>query len=315
MDDSPRRKRHGGRAGNARRSDHFHLDQMGWRIAENTDRPTEPLADEGVQAIHDTAMRVLEEIGIEFLNDEALAPVPPDRGEGRGHQRADGPRLRDGDGAPGAAELHHHPAQPRPPDHHRRHAHGVRQRLVAAELFRPRDRQGARAPASIAPTCCRLTQAFNCIHVAGGYPVEPVDIHPSVRHLDVLFDKLTLTDKVCPCLFAGHGAGRGRDGDGAHRRRAERGGVPGDAADVHQHQLDLALEARHADDRRLPALRAARPGDGGDAVHAGRRDGAGDHGRRGGAVDRRGARASSRWRNGCGPARPAPSAPSPRTST
>src|SRR3712207_9026663 len=42
----------------------------------------------------------------------------------------------------------------------------------------------------------RLTQHFNCIHFAGGYPVEPVDIHPSVRHLDVLFDKLTITDKV-----------------------------------------------------------------------------------------------------------------------
>jgi len=42
----------------------------------------------------------------------------------------------------------------------------------------------------------RLTQHFNCIHFAGGYPVEPVDIHASVRHLDVVFDKLTLTDKA-----------------------------------------------------------------------------------------------------------------------
>jgi trimethylamine--corrinoid protein Co-methyltransferase len=42
----------------------------------------------------------------------------------------------------------------------------------------------------------KLTQYFNCIHVAGGYPVEPVDIHASVRHLDCLFAKLTLTDKV-----------------------------------------------------------------------------------------------------------------------
>ena len=41
-----------------------------------------------------------------------------------------------------------------------------------------------------------MTQYFNCIHFAGGYPVEPVDIHASVRHLDVLYDKLTLSDKV-----------------------------------------------------------------------------------------------------------------------
>jgi len=37
----------------------------------------------------------------------------------------------------------------------------------------------------------------------GGYPVEPVDIHPSVRHLDVLFDKLTLSDKVCHAYSLG----------------------------------------------------------------------------------------------------------------
>ena len=29
-----------------------------------------------------------------------------------------------------------------------------------------------------------------------GYPVEPVDIHPSIRHLDCLYDALTLTDKA-----------------------------------------------------------------------------------------------------------------------
>ena len=42
----------------------------------------------------------------------------------------------------------------------------------------------------------KLTQYFNCIHFAGGYPVEPVDIHASIRHLECLYEKLTLTDKV-----------------------------------------------------------------------------------------------------------------------
>ncbi len=67
----------------------------------------------------------------------------------------------------------------------------------------------------------KLTQYFNCIHFAGGYPVEPVDIHASVRHLDVLYDKLTLTDKVMHAYSLGAGAGGGCDGDGAHRRRLE----------------------------------------------------------------------------------------------
>ena len=42
-----------------------------------------------------------------------------------------------------------------------------------------------------------------CIHFAGGYPVEPVDLHASVRHLDCLYDKLTLTDKVAHAYSLG----------------------------------------------------------------------------------------------------------------
>jgi trimethylamine--corrinoid protein Co-methyltransferase len=51
----------------------------------------------------------------------------------------------------------------------------------------------------------KLTQYFNCIHFAGGYPEEPVDIHPSISHLDCLFDKLTLTDKVSHAYALGSG--------------------------------------------------------------------------------------------------------------
>ena len=42
----------------------------------------------------------------------------------------------------------------------------------------------------------RLTQRLNIIHLIGGYPVEPVDLHASVRHLECLRDCVVLTDKV-----------------------------------------------------------------------------------------------------------------------
>ncbi len=42
----------------------------------------------------------------------------------------------------------------------------------------------------------KLGQAFNILHVSGGYPVEPTDIHASVRHLLATRSLLTLTDKV-----------------------------------------------------------------------------------------------------------------------
>ena len=41
----------------------------------------------------------------------------------------------------------------------------------------------------------RLCQTFNTIHFVGGYPVEPIDLHHSVRHLQAALDVLTLTDK------------------------------------------------------------------------------------------------------------------------
>ena len=40
---------------------------------DNTDRPLEPLTDEGILAIHDGAMEILKNIAIEFLNKEAPA--------------------------------------------------------------------------------------------------------------------------------------------------------------------------------------------------------------------------------------------------
>ena len=41
----------------------------------------------------------------------------------------------------------------------------------------------------------KLCQVMNSVHFVGGYPVEPIDAHPSVRHLHAAFDVLTLTDK------------------------------------------------------------------------------------------------------------------------
>ena len=49
---------------------------------------------------------------------------------------------------------------------------------------------------------CRLAQMLDSIHFVGGYPVEPIDIHASVRHLYASLDILTLTDKGLPRVLA-----------------------------------------------------------------------------------------------------------------
>ena len=68
-----RRKRAGGRAGNAGRRGSSSILQIPWGLTENIDKPTEPLSEEGVNAIHLGAMEILEEIGLEILNREARA--------------------------------------------------------------------------------------------------------------------------------------------------------------------------------------------------------------------------------------------------
>jgi trimethylamine--corrinoid protein Co-methyltransferase len=191
-----RKKRSGGRAGNSARRGTAVIDQMPWRIPVNHDRPTEPMPPEGVQAIHDGAMCVLEDIGIEFLNTEALDLFR------QAGCIVNGTNVRMGRDwvmemvarAPSEFTI-----TPRNPD--RTLPIGGKHILFGNVSSPPNywDLELGKKVPGTRKHCAdffRLTQYFNCIHFAGGYPVEPVDIHPSVRHLDTLFDKLTLTDKV-----------------------------------------------------------------------------------------------------------------------
>ena len=61
-EDTQRRgRRSGGRAGNRQRAGTAAIHQAPWIIPENRDRPVEPLDEEGVERIHNGAMRILWE--------------------------------------------------------------------------------------------------------------------------------------------------------------------------------------------------------------------------------------------------------------
>ncbi|MEL6207536.1 MAG: trimethylamine methyltransferase family protein [Pseudomonadota bacterium] len=194
--DAPRkRRRQGGRAGNTRLASPEIISQMPWMTTEVTDAYVEPLTPEGVAAVHDIAMRILEEIGIEFLNEESL-----DLFKQAGAQ-VDGTNVklrRDWVMEMVARAPAEFTIGARNPD--RAIAIGGRAITFGNVSSPPNywDRRTGKVPGTRAQCqdLLKLTQYFNCIHFAGGYPVEPVDVHASVRHLDVVFDKLTLTDKV-----------------------------------------------------------------------------------------------------------------------
>jgi trimethylamine--corrinoid protein Co-methyltransferase len=65
----------------------------------------------------------------------------------------------------------------------------------------------------------RLGQMLNAVHVFGGYPVEPIDLHPSIRHLEAAYDAHTLSDKA----FHVYSLGRRRNLDGIEMARISRG--------------------------------------------------------------------------------------------
>ncbi|MEZ5752420.1 MAG: trimethylamine methyltransferase family protein [Paracoccaceae bacterium] len=197
-----RKRRSGGRDGNARRVSGIHIDQMPWRIPRNPDRPVEPMDLSGVEAIHKGAMRILSEIGIEFLNNEALDLFRQAGCIVNGQNvRMDEDFVMEMVGrAPASFTI-----TPRNPEREIIIGDG---HMVFVNVSSPPNSwdivRGKRSgDFETFKDFMKLTQFFNCIHVAGGYPVEPIDIHPSIRHLDCLFEKLTLTDKVCHAYSLG----------------------------------------------------------------------------------------------------------------
>ena len=195
MSETSTRRRAGGRKGNVRRPAGGLIEQMPWRIPVNPDRPIEPMGDDGVQAIHKGAMRILSEIGIEFLNPEALEIF---REAGC---RVSGTNVRMDEDfvmemiarAPESFTI-----TPRNPD---RELTIGGKHIVFANVSSPPNawdlKRGKRSgDFETFREFLKLTQFFNCIHVSAGYPVEPIDIHSSVRHLDCVSEKLILTDKV-----------------------------------------------------------------------------------------------------------------------
>ena len=194
--DTKKRKRGGGRAGHAARRSPAVISQAPWHVPVNPDRPTEPMPQAGVEALHDTAMRVLENIGVAILNQEARAILK------QAGCKVDGDIVyMDRDFV--MEMLGHAPSEwtitPRNPD--RKITVGGKHMLFGNVSSPPNywDMEIGRKLPGTRETYNRflkLSQYYNCIHFVGGYSVEPVDLHPSTRHLDALFDKLTMTDKA-----------------------------------------------------------------------------------------------------------------------
>ncbi|MEO1291554.1 MAG: trimethylamine methyltransferase family protein [Pseudomonadota bacterium] len=191
-------RRSGGRAGNQRRGGGGvgHITGQ-WHIPRRLDPPIEPLSAEQLETVFDAAYKVLETIGLEFMHAEARtilkkagANVDEDT------HRARIPReivIEAMKSAPAEFTV-----TPRNPER-------VLPMGGNATVFAPigsapncSDLDHGRRPGNTADfqKFVKLAQSFDCLHTIGGYPVEPIDIHPSIRCLEAVSQKLILTDKA-----------------------------------------------------------------------------------------------------------------------
>ncbi len=196
------------------------IHQLPWRTLRNPFRPLEVLTADQIEAIHQASLRILAELGMDFLHPEALdilaaggAAVEP------GTQRV---RFE-----PGLVEKAVAAVPSSFTLHARNPAHDVDMGedhvgfATVGSAPNASDREGGRRAGSFDDYCnfLRLGQYFNIIHLFGGYPVEPVDLPPATRHLDCLAAAVTLTDKV----FYAYSLGRARIVDALEIVRIARG--------------------------------------------------------------------------------------------
>ena len=259
-----------------------------------------------MEAIHQASLTVLEEIGMDFLHPgarqilkEAGAQVDPNS------ERVRFPRelveLKIGL-APREFTLHsRNPA--------RSLAIGGNALAFCSVASAPNvaDREGGRRPGNRPDfqNLIRLGQGLDAVHLWGGYPVEPADIHASIRHLDALFDMLTLSDKPIHAYSLGRERNQDAHGDDPHRaghRRCDAGARSRRFSPSSTHPRRLRLDGPMLEG----IIQMARRNQvvGADAVHPGGRHGARDHRRRGRPAECRGAGRARRSRRSVRPGAP-----------
>ena len=189
------RKRGRGGGGAARRAERTSTAVETARYIERNIANFELLDEEALALIEDHAEQVLQEIGVNFVNNPAALERWRDAGAD-----VDGERVRIPRGlarqlcATAPATFTQHARNPA------RNVEIGGRNLVLAPVYGPpfvRDLDGGRRYATIEDfrKFVKLGQMSKWLHHSGGTVCEPTDIPVSKRHLDMLHAHMTLSDK------------------------------------------------------------------------------------------------------------------------
>ena len=194
------------------------LQQLPRRAITRHFPPMQIVSADEIESIHRASLQVLAEIGMDFALPEACDLLK------KAGARIDGERVRFD---PAMVEELIRTAPPEFTFHARNPENNARiggNTMLFGTVGSPpncSDMDGGRRTGTHADyrKFLKLAQYFNCIGFISGYPVEPVDLHASIRHLEALCDAVILTDKP----FHAYSLGAERIRDGIEIARIARG--------------------------------------------------------------------------------------------
>lgn len=206
--------------GGGRREKSTAIEQPPWRRVRNHLQPLNILSSDQLEAIENTSFRILEDLGIECMSDEACALF-----------RAAGAEVDDATQtvrigreivralvatAPSMVTL-----TPRNPAHKVYIGETDVTTTLVAGPPAVHDCVNGRRASNYADyqNFIRLTQSFNAIHMIGNQVAAPIELNAEDRHLDCYLANLTLSDRSYHCTSIG----RGRALDGIEMMAITRG--------------------------------------------------------------------------------------------
>ena len=173
------------------------LHQLPFKQPQNPYQPFNIISDEEIHSLHTKSLDVLEEIGINFLLDEAreiLKNAGADVRTGETRVRFDRNLIESSIKTVPQKFTGH----ARNPDHNLEYGGNFMAFAMVASPPNATDLDNGRRQGNLEDYCnfIRLGQSLNIVHQMAGYPVEPTDIEPPIRHLVAEQASIKLMDKI-----------------------------------------------------------------------------------------------------------------------
>ena len=216
IETSRRTRRDGARRGG--NSGKPQVPQLPRRKVERRFPPMEIVSADEIESIHRASLQVLAEIGMDFTLPEARDLLRKAGADIKGERVRFDPALIEDLMASAPSQFTFHA---RNPDNDQIVGGGNMMFGTVGSPPNCSDMDTGRRAGTHADyrNFLKLAQYFNAIGFISGYPVEPVDLHASIRHLDALRDMALLTDKP----FHAYSLGSERIRDGIEIARIARG--------------------------------------------------------------------------------------------